>query len=160
MKLLTLLATTIGAANIDRRVDIDVMTGKLTEFRSESVSSIFGVQDMSSPTCITNRDACDFVGNDCCIQEPSGIPCWAPIYGSDGMKGEMSILVGGGVGSPFCDDFYNEFYGDVTEMRMYCGTAGRQFVEGLATRYGPAPGSNIFAWSQVHGGSQQDSQEK
>ena len=36
MKLLTLLATTIGAANIDRRVDIDVMTGKLTEFRSES----------------------------------------------------------------------------------------------------------------------------
>ena len=100
---------------------------------------------MNSPTCITNRDACDFVGNDCCVQEAASLPCWAPIHGTDSMKGEMSILVGGGVGSPFCDDFYNDFYGDVTEMRMYCGTAGRQFVEGLTTRYGPAPGSNIFA---------------
>ena len=115
---------------------------------------------MNSPTCITNRDTCNFVGNDCCVQEPATFQCWAPIHGSGGMKGEMTILVGAGIGSPFCDDFYNEFYGDVTEMRMYCGTAGRQFVEGLATRYGPAPGSNIFAWSQVHGGSQQDSQEK
>jgi len=132
----------------------------MIRLKPKSVGSIFGVQDMNSPTCITNRDACDFVGNDCCIQEPSGIPCWAPIHGSDGIKGEMSILVGGGVGQPFCDDFYNDFYGDVTEMRMYCGTNGRQFVEGLTTRYGPAPGSNIFAWSQVHGGSQQDSQDK
>ena len=36
MKLSTLLVATVGAANIDRRVDIDVMTGKLIEFRSES----------------------------------------------------------------------------------------------------------------------------
>ena len=36
MKLSTLLAATVGAANIDRRVDIDVVTGKLTEYRSES----------------------------------------------------------------------------------------------------------------------------
>ena len=34
MKLSTLLAATVGAANIDRRVDIDVMTGQLTVFRS------------------------------------------------------------------------------------------------------------------------------
>ena len=36
MKLSTLLAATVSAANIDRRVDIDVITGELTEFRSES----------------------------------------------------------------------------------------------------------------------------
>ena len=63
----------------------------MIRLKPKSVSSIFGVQDMNSPTCITNRDACDFVGNDCCVQEPSGIPCWAPIYGGDGMKGEMSL---------------------------------------------------------------------
>ena len=36
MKLSTLLAATVTAANIDRRVDIDVKTGELTEYRSES----------------------------------------------------------------------------------------------------------------------------
>ena len=36
MKLSTLLAATVSAANIDRRVDIDVKTGELTEYRSES----------------------------------------------------------------------------------------------------------------------------
>ena len=59
--------------------------------KPKSVSSIFVVRDLNSPTCIRNRDACDFVGNDCCIQEPFDIPCWAPIYGGDGMKGEMSL---------------------------------------------------------------------
>lgn len=36
MKLSTLLAATVSAANIDRRVDIDVKTGEVTEYRSES----------------------------------------------------------------------------------------------------------------------------
>ena len=35
MKLSTLLAATINAADIDRRIDIDVNTGEVTEFRSE-----------------------------------------------------------------------------------------------------------------------------
>ena len=36
MKLSTFLAATVSAANIDRRVDIDVKTGEVTEYRSES----------------------------------------------------------------------------------------------------------------------------
>ena len=36
MKLSTLLAATIGAANIERKINVDVITGELTEFRSES----------------------------------------------------------------------------------------------------------------------------
>ena len=35
MKLSTLLAATINAADIDRRIDVDVHTGEVTEFRSE-----------------------------------------------------------------------------------------------------------------------------
>merc|ERR1712131_10226 len=63
-----------------------------------------------------------------------------------------------GIGEPFCDDFYTEYYGYVEEMRLYCGNMNRQFVEGLTTRYGPKPGMNLFAWSNLHGGSRQDSQ--
>ena len=113
---------------------------------------------MNSPTCITNTDQCDFVGTDCCFQEPSGPPCWA-MPPMAGMKDGIAIMTGGGIGEPFCDDFYNDFYGDVEEMRMYCGSGSRGlFVEGFTTRYGPKLGSNMFAWTQVHGGSQQDSQ--
>ena len=36
MKFSTFLAATVSAANIDRRVDIDVKTGEVTEYRSES----------------------------------------------------------------------------------------------------------------------------
>ena len=105
---------------------------------------------MNSPECVTNKDQCEFVGNDCCFQG-QGIPC--------GLQGDMSILTGGGIGEPFCDDFYTEYYGYVEEMRLYCGNMNRQFVEGLTTRYGPKPGLNLFAWSSLHGGSQQDSQD-
>ena len=76
-----------------------------------------------------------------------------------GLQGEISVLTGGhlNVGQPFCDDYYNEIYGDVEEMRMYCGSGSRPYVEGIATRYGPRPGENMFAWTQVHGGRQMDS---
>ena len=36
MKLSTLLAANVSAANIDSRVDIDVKTGEVIEYRSES----------------------------------------------------------------------------------------------------------------------------
>ena len=54
---------------------------------------------MNSPTCITNTDQCDFVGTDCCFQEPSGPPCWA-MPPMTGMKDGIAIMTGGGIGEP------------------------------------------------------------
>ena len=70
----------------------------------------------------------------------------------------MTILVSSdGIGTEFCDDFFWNYYGWVEEMKLYCGPPGRNLLEGLTTRYGPVPGSNVFVWSSIHGGNQADS---
>ena len=109
---------------------------------------------MNSPTCITSKDQCELNEDTCCYQGLD-IPCLLP------RQGDMSIMTGGGTGEPFCDEFYNTFYGYVEEMRLYCGSTNRAFfVEGFKTRYGRRPGSNVYAWTNIHGGKQYDSRDR
>ena len=51
----------------------------------------------------------------------------------------------------FCDDEYT-FYGQIEELKLWCDPVKGQ-VKGLSARHGPKPGESKYAWSMVHGSS-------
>ena len=58
----------------------------------------------------------------------------------------------------FCDNFYNDWYGPMTELRLYCnngdnynGGGSEGEVRGVQGRYGPKPGGNTYTWGPTHG---------
>ena len=53
--------------------------------------------------------------------------------------------------SNFCDDEY-AFYGQIEELKLWCDPIKGQ-VKGLTARHGPKPGESKYAWSMVHGSS-------
>merc|ERR1711962_553249 len=60
----------------------------------------------------------------------------------------------------FCDNMYADWYGPLTELRLFCnngdnynggGSVGE--VRGVQGRYGPKPGGNTYTWGPTHGTS-------
>ena len=66
----------------------------------------------------------------------------------------MSVFVGSGVGDQFCHNEYYNSYGKVLEIRLHCGNT---IVTGIHVRHGPKKGSNLFEWTDPHGGLSADS---
>ena len=54
-------------------------------------------------------------------------------------------------GEPFDDQWYLDYYGPVTEMRVWCDHTLDGAINGLSVRYGPRSGSNTYIWSAVRG---------
>ena len=58
----------------------------------------------------------------------------------------------------FCDDEYT-FYGQIEELKLWCDPVKGQ-VKGLSARHGPKPGESKYAWSMVHGSSNDETEDE
>ena len=58
----------------------------------------------------------------------------------------------------FCDNFYAEWYGALTELHFFCKVENNQgAVRGIKGKYGPKPGQDTHQWGPTHGNDESGS---
>lgn len=130
-----------------------------------------------NPNCVYNVDDCNSMSGNCCAnQELCGVQeCLlhvmtvcniqfdnktnSPISNvkkhSDIFFGSETVIEGS---KNFCDDEFT-FYGQIEELKLWCDPVqGR--VKGISARHGPKPGESKYAWSMIHGSSNNEPEDE
>ena len=78
-----------------------------------------------------------------CVGGPGLCPATMPNFAGSDISNKVP---NNGKPTEFCDNFYRDWFGAVTELRLYCindkAVTGHGELRGIQGRYGPPPGGN------------------